>query len=191
MRCLLLPQRVPDVNGRPERDGDEEDPPRTEDMQASHRRLLKAFSPENCYRPEYSCPRHINIIQYVGQPLTRAEVVAGFDLLPTQVAAFVPQGTAKLSFELTADVQEVITRRELRLSEFGFAPIYVTPQHWYTEEDINKLLLKGATRTIRRIAKYVQRGFVLVNPSFGPAEHNFMQRMLRLGKVADQLFLAF
>ena len=114
---------------------------------------VDSLVPDVPFLKSWACPRHINIVQYHGEPISPLALVGGFDLLPPQVAVGVQPGTARLHFECSAPARKAIAARQL----------HFTPNTWptsYQGSDV-ECILKAAWVQVRRIQKYVDRGFEL------------------------------
>ena len=88
-----------------------------------------------------------------GAPLAPIELVAGFDLLPPQVAVVVAAGTARARFDVPEDAMSAISRGELRFGRYTFSPSY--------SGGAPLDLLRAARNQLLRICKYQARGFTL------------------------------
>ena len=101
----------------------------------------------------WAFPKKVNIVQYHGPPLAPIELVAGFDLLPPQVAVVVAAGAARARFDVPEDAMSAISHGELRFGRYTFSPSYsgAAPLD----------LLRAARNQLKRIYKYQARGFKL------------------------------
>jgi len=114
-------------------------------LRVDYRYLRKDFG--------WAFPKKVNIVQYHGPPLAPIELVAGFDLLPPQVAVVVAAGAARARFDVPEEAMSAISCGELRFGRYTFSPSYSGGA------PLN--LLHAARNQLMRICKYQARGFKL------------------------------